>query len=82
MKSYKEYIAENTTPDRGSNRIKAINTLVNALKVALNQYDISTRRFVWEHLNSPRGKELMQKILRNPKTYLSDSEFTKLVEKK
>ena len=82
MKSFKEYIAEGATPDRGSNKIKAINTLVNALKAALGQYDISTRHFVWEHLNSPKGKELMQKILRNPKTYLSDSEFTKLVEKR
>ena len=80
MKSYQEYIAEGS--DRSSNKIQAISTLVDTLKSALGKYDISTRHFVWEHLNSPKGKELMQKILRNPKTYLSDSEFTKLVEKK
>ena len=80
MESFIEYI--NEAKDRGSNRIKAMATLVDALKTALNQYDISTRHFVWEHLNSPKGKELMAKVLRNPKTSLSDSEFTKLVEKK
>jgi len=80
MESFKEYINEGK--DRGNNKVQAISTLVSALKTALDQYDISTRRFIWEHLNSPRGKELMEKILRNPKTYLSDSEFTKLVQKK
>lgn len=68
--------------DRGSNKTQAISSLVSAIKTALGQYDISTRHFVWEHLNGSKGKELMEKILRNPKTYLSDSEFTKLVEKK
>lgn len=81
MESFKEYINE-ATKDRSSNKVKAISTLIDALKSALGQYDISTRHFVWEHLNSPKGKELISKILRNPKTYLSDSEFTKLVEKK
>lgn len=80
MESFKEYIAEGT--DRSSNKVQAISTLVKALKTALDQYDISTRHFVWDHLNSPKGKELMEKVIRNPKTYLSDSEFTKLVEKK
>lgn len=80
MESFKEYINEGK--DRGSNKVQAISTLVSALKTALNQYDISTRHFIWDHLNSPKGKELMEKILRNPKTYLSDSEFTKLVQKK
>lgn len=79
---FKEYIVENATPDRSSNKLKAISTLVSALKDSLGQFDISTRHFVWEHLNSPKGKELMEKILRNPKTYLSDSEFNKLIQKK
>ena len=81
MKSYQEYIVSEGK-DRGSSKVQAISTLINAIKSALNQYDISTRHFVWEHLNSPKGKELMAKVLRNPKTALSDSEFTKLVEKK
>jgi len=77
---FKRYI--NESKDRSSNKIKAMSALVDALKSALGEYDISVRHFVWEHLNSPKGKELISKILRNPKTYLSDSEFTKLVEKK
>ena len=81
METFNDYINE-ATNDRGSSKVNAIQTLVAALKTALNQFDISTRHYVWEHLNSPKGKELMDKILRNPKTYLSNSEFTKLVEKK
>ena len=76
---FKDYLTE---ADRSSSKVNAIQTLVAAIKTALNQFDISTRHYVWEHLNSPKGKELMDKILRNPKTYLSSSEFTKLVEKK
>ena len=81
MGHFKEYITE-ATKDRGSSKVDAIQTLVAAIKTALNQFDIPTRHYVWEHLNSPKGKELMDRILRNPKTYLSNSEFTKLVEKK
>ena len=76
---FKDYLTE---ADRSSSKVNAIQTLVAAIKTDLNQFDISTRHYVWEHLNSPKGKELMDKILRNPKTYLSSSEFTKLVEKK
>ena len=76
---FQEYI--NESKDRGSSKVKAIETLVDALKKALNQYDISTRHFVWEKLISDRGQELMKKILRNPKTYYTNSEFRKLVEK-
>lgn len=83
MKSFKEY-NESLKPrpsgsGSGSNKIDAMSALLDSLKKTLSQYDISTRRFVWERLNSAKGKELMEKILRNPKTYLSDSEFTKLV---
>jgi len=81
MKSYQEFLTE-AEKDRGSSKTKAIVDVVDSLKNVLNKYDISTRHSVWEHLNSPKGKELMNKILRNPKTYLSDSEFVKLVEKK
>ena len=80
--NFKEYIAENATPDRSSNKLKAMSTLVSALKTALGQFDISTRTYAWEHITNPKGKELMEKILRNPKTYLSDSEFNKLIQKK
>lgn len=79
MDTFKDFLE---AQDRSSNKVKAIQTLVNALKESLGQYDILTRRFVWDHLNSPRGHELMDKILRNPKTYFTDSEFIKLVEKR
>ena len=84
MQSFHEYSEERglTEGQDSSNKIKGMNDLVTALRNWGNKYDISTRHFVWDHLNSPRGKELMQKILRNPKTYFTDSEFTKLVEKK
>jgi hypothetical protein len=77
MKSYSEYME--ATKDRSSNKVEAIGTLVDAIRGALDKYDIATRQFVWDHLMSPKGKDLMAKIVRNPKVALSDSEFTKLV---
>lgn len=82
MKSYNDYLIEEASKDRGSNKVKAMQDLVDNLKKILDNYDIATRRFVWDRLTSTKGEELMDKILRNPRTYLSDSEFTKLVEKK
>jgi len=86
MKSFNEYLKLNDdaslNEDASSNKTKGMAALVDALRSWGEKYDISTRKFVWEHLNSTRGKELMNKILRNPKTYYSDSEFTKLIEKK
>jgi hypothetical protein len=90
MKTYSEYLIQEekketkkeTKKDRSSNRTDAMLTLVSALKNALGQYDMPTRNFIWKQINNPKGKELMEKILRNPKTYLSDSEFRKLVQTK
>lgn len=65
-----------------SNRVKAMSTLVEALKIVFNKYDISTRHLIWKKITSEKGKDLVEKLLRNPKTYLSNSEFTKLVEGK
>lgn len=81
MKTFNEY-REQINEGTSSNKIDGISALVEAIRKWGEKYDIVTRRFVWEHLNSPRGKELMQKILRNPKTYYTDSEFKKLVEKR
>lgn len=85
MKSYEEFINEakkaETKKDPSSNKQKCMLALVDALKDVFNKYDIHTRRYTWDHLNTPKGQELIQKILRNPKTYLSDSEFVKLVNK-
>lgn len=82
MKSYNDYLIEEASKDRSSSKVKAMQDLVDNLKKILDNYDIATRRFVWDRLTSTKGEELMDKILRNPRTYLSDSEFTKLVEKK
>lgn len=68
-----------TTPDTSSNKIKCMQSLVAALKKVFSEYDISTRRFTWEKLVGARGEELVAKLLRNPHTYLSNSEFTQLV---
>jgi hypothetical protein len=63
-----------------TNKIKAITDLVNALKGVLNHYDIATRRLVWKRLTTAKGHDLIEKLLRNPRTYLSMSELRKLVE--
>lgn len=81
MKSFREYQGLNED-NITSSKTKAMAALVDALRKWGEKYDIATRHFVWEHLNTPRGKELMNKILRNPKTYYTDSEFIKLVEKR
>jgi hypothetical protein len=63
-----------------SNKVKAMTDLVNALKSVLDHYDIATRRFVWKRLTTAKGHEIVERLLRNPRTYLSMSEFRKLVE--
>jgi len=55
--------------------------LVDAIKEVFKKYDIVTRKKIWHEITSPEGKELVEKIAKNPKTYLSDSEFVKLVQK-
>ena len=67
--------------ENSSNKAKAIVAVVDALRKVFNDYDLATRKKVWEELTSVHGKELVLKIVRSPKTYLSDSEFVKLVQK-
>ena len=67
--------------ENSSNKTKAIIAVVDALKKVFNDYDLATRKKVWSQLTSADGKELVLKIVRSPKTYLSDSEFIKLVQK-
>ncbi len=62
------------------NKVKAITDLVDALKGVLDHYDIATRRVIWKRLTTAKGHELIEKLLRNPRTYLSKSELRKLVE--
>jgi hypothetical protein len=63
-----------------TNKVKAMTDLVDALKAVLDHYDVATRRLVWRRLMTAKGHELVEKLLRNPRTYLSVSEFRKLVE--
>ncbi len=63
-----------------SNKVKAMTDLVDALKAVLDHYGIATRRVIWKRLTTAKGHELMEKLLRNPRTYLSTSEMRKLVE--
>lgn len=64
-----------------SNKVKAMTTVVDALRETFGKFDLPTRKKVWEELTSAKGKDLVDKLVRNPKTYLSDSEFIKLVQK-
>ena len=63
-----------------SNKVKAMTDLVDALKGVLDHYDIATRRVIWKRLTTAKGQGLIEKLLRNPRTYLSMSELRKLVE--
>lgn len=81
MKSINEYLIEEASKDHSSNKTKAIQEIVDALRKSLDHYDLPTRKFIWDKLTNEKGTELMAKIVKNPKTYLSNSEFTKLVQK-
>jgi hypothetical protein len=78
MKSLDEYRQLNEA-SKSSSKAKSMNDLVNALRKTLDEFDLPTRKFLWEKLNTEKGRELMDKILRNPKTSFSNSEFVKLV---
>ena len=89
MKSIHEFLAEAKAPAKkkeapkkdtvSSSRIKCMQTVIEHLKKALGDYDISTRKFVWDKLTSKKGEELVQQIVKYPKTSMSMSEFNKLV---
>lgn len=64
-----------------SNKNKAIIDLVDSIKGVFKDYDMATRKKIWQQITSAEGKDLVDKIVKNPKTYLSDSEFIKLVQK-
>ena len=78
MKSLREY-RELNEATKSSTKAKSMNDLVDALRKILNDFDLPTRKFLWERLTSEKGKELMDKILRNPRTSFTNSEFVKLV---
>ena len=41
--------------------------LFDALKDIFSRYDVPTRRLIWKRLNTAKGHELVEKILRNSK---------------
>jgi hypothetical protein len=63
-----------------SNRLKAIATIIDALREALAHFDLATRHLAWERLRSEQGERLIAKLLRNPHVALSKGEVRKLVE--
>jgi hypothetical protein len=79
MKNFEEWSI--FKEESSSNKNKAIIDLVDAIKGVFKKYDITTRKKIWNEITSLEGKELVDKIVKNPKTYLSDSEFIKLVQK-
>lgn len=68
--------------DQSSNKVKGMHALVDALRHFFDGYDLQTRKFLWEKLTSAQGKELVQRMLRSPKTLVNDSQFVQLVNKK
>lgn len=79
MKKFQDWLL--SEEKNSSNKSKAIVDLVDALKSVFNDYDLATRKKIWHEITSAKGKELVDRVVKNPKTYLSDSEFVKLVQK-
>jgi ribosomal protein L17 len=80
MKKFDEWMIINE--EKGSsNKTKAIVEFVDSIKEVFKKLDLATRKKVWQEITSAKGKELVEKLIKNPKTYLSDSEFIKLVQR-
>lgn len=79
MKKFEDWILSEA--EGSSNKVKAMTSIIDGLREKFAKFDLPTRKKVWEELTSAKGKELVDKLVRNPKTYLSDSEFIKLVQK-
>jgi hypothetical protein len=73
MKTFGEYLTEatkkesKTKKDPSSSRVKCIQDMVAHLKSVFSDYDTSTRKFVWQKLNTAKGKDLIDQLLKNPK---------------
>ena len=81
MKSFEEFRLDEGK-DRSTNKVEAMETLFDALRKALDGYSLQTRNFVWDKLNSSKGKNLVDKILKNPKMKISEGEIKKLATNK
>lgn len=62
-----------------SSRVKGMGELVDALRKFFQQYDLPTRQFLWDRLTTAKGKEMLEKVLRNPRSPISNSSFVQLV---
>lgn len=82
MNNFKNWLLIKEEKKGSSNKTEAMKDFVKSVKKVLSDYDLNTRKKVWEKITSSRGKELVNKIVKNPKTYLSNSEFIKLVQSK
>lgn len=80
--TFKEYASKKDKKEKNiSSKPKAVVAMVDALKSVFNDYDLASRRKAWEAITSSKGKEEMNTLIRNPKSYISDSIFIKLVNK-
>jgi len=79
--TFREYTEKKNKEKNISSKPKAVVAMVDALKSVFNDYDLASRKKAWEALTSSKGKEQMNTLVRNPKSYISDSNFIKLVNK-
>ena len=76
MESFKQFVEA-----RGpSGKVQAMTELVHAIKSVLANYNPDTRKDVWDKLTSAKGQKQMDRLIRNPKAPVSQSDFTKLVQ--
>lgn len=80
--SSKKDVKKKASSAPSSNRIKGMVALVDSLKKFFGEYDLPTRQFLWDRLTTPKGKELLEKVLRNPHANLTNSVFVQLVTTK
>jgi hypothetical protein len=81
MKTWSEFFVEAKT-DKSSSKLEAIEDLIDVMRNHFDKYDLPTRKFIWEKITSSKGQELIEKMLRSPKTRPSTSEFRKLISSK
>lgn len=81
MKTWSEFFTE-AKIDKSSSKLDAIEDFVESMRTHFDKYDLPTRKFIWEKITSPKGQELIEKMLKSPKTRPSTSEFRKLISSK
>jgi hypothetical protein len=77
MKSFEEFRLDEGK-DRSTSKVEAMETLFDALRKAFDGYSLATRNFVWDKIQSGKGKNLVEKILKDPKVKISEGEIRKI----